>query len=178
MIQLTLLVIFQILSISFSHKCRHNFFQNKPLVGFGPKSVNKTNLLSANNEYHPIDIHVDFGSINALGLGDETLIKKYKKVTTIAAQSFTKFLSAKKSHNLAFTQEELSISCYEHLVASREVRNGIETDMLIIPIIVKEEVLGKGNVAAAGACGNETEEYRPILGIVFLGEKIDFSKTN
>ena len=33
-------------------------------------------------------------------------------------------------------------------------------------------------MAAAGACGYETEEYRPILGIVFLGEKIDFSKTN
>lgn len=78
---------------------------------------------------------------------------------------------------MRFAESDVRRNCINNVTISDEVKNGIDADLIIIPVIQPQSVLGPNTLASAGACFlNGGADKRPILGIVNVGSVYNFSK--
>lgn len=173
--KLFLLIIIIIFTISFSFKCGHNQIKKPPKIV--NNSIIKNNNKTRNLEtYHPISFYIDYSTMDKyfINFPNEPYQNFLKSAINSTLEIFSQLLKVKRKGNLRIPPPyECSgkINYY-----NREIREGIDNDIIIFPII--DRYLDDGVDAAASGCFLNKEDYRPIMGYVLLRKDYSFTKLN
>lgn len=122
----------------------------------------------------PFKIHMDYTSLNIEKLVSEGYVSNMKILLNEMVDFFEKLLLSIEDETTIYFNIEQTSDCYHvPLEFSPEVRKGVSTDLIVLPVVSSE--LPESTVAAAGPCLLRLGNYRPILGIIHLGRDYDFS---
>lgn len=136
----------------------------------------RRNRFLENQEFHPIRIHFDYTTLNMQkGKYNETLISSIKEILTDAQTVFQNLISVRSyGVKLNFTScksKNMNISIGE------EVKNGVDTDLVIFPFF-DHDLLSTKTEAYATACILCSVDKRPCAGFIGFSPKINNEKPN
>ena len=127
-------------------------------------------------EYTPIKIKVDFSSFEKPNSMSEQNYKFIKDLIEDTVKEFYKFLKVQHNNiDLKGQESIIKSNCMLNKIDSNYERFLIDNDVLIFPIFNSE--LGNNILAAAGICLTE-DNYKPIMGILYIAPNIYVNKTN
>ena len=174
MIFLKLFTILNILISSYlSFKCGTGKIKS-PKIQIQQEDKSSKNLKHRNLSSHPINIYIDYEILE-----NQTIsISEIKEAFDITIQTFQKFLSISTTSKIKFNPVQINSAHAEftsedipYLLTNSE---SIGADLYIVPIII----VTQHNIDASAFPIVLNSDHRPILGAVYLGSGIDFSREN
>ena len=165
-------ILFLNFSLLFSFKCGHDKIKKAPKI-LNDSIIKNDSTRRLDDSYHPISFFVDYTQINYDGYGTSEYINFIKKSIDSTLEVFSNLLKVKRSKKLIFSRPDY---CYEITRYDRSLVNGVDFDIVLIPIIDPD--LGDGVDAAASACYLDGEDHRPVIGYVLLNQNYVYQKRN
>ena len=155
--------------------CAHGFCgTDKLFKNITMKTVSPIVTKKLTSSTRPFKIFMDYTSMNIEGLVSDQYISSLKKLLDEMVVFFEKlFMSVDDEIVLKFNTYN-TYGCYHlPLEFSSAVINGVETDLVIVPVVSSR--LPESAVAAAVPCSVLPTNNRPVFGIIHLGTNYDFS---
>ena len=151
-----------ILFILSSQKCLFNNFKNS-------NKILNINFNMKNNtlDYHPLNIYFDFSNIleqKNKKMQNSYLLNIFKDVSNILYQLIT----IKNIKSISFVEKKI---CNMDLKLNKNITKGIDSDLIVIPLIDKsvKEVVGK-------VCYIDKFSKNSIISLLYLPENFLFNK--
>ena len=174
MIFLKLFTILNILISSYlSFKCGTGKIK-APKIQIQPEDKSSKNLKQRNLSSHPINIYIDYEILETQTI----FLSEIKEAFDITIKTFQKFLSISTISKIKFNPVQINSGHAEftsddipYLLTNSE---SICADLYIVPIIS----VTQHNIDASAFPIVLNSDNRPILGTVYLGSNIDFSREN
>ena len=170
-------IFLSIISLSYSFKCGHDKIK-KPELKMIKENINsKTRKLSSR---HNMKIYIDYEILESQLSSGNITRDYYNNIVNslnLTINYFSKLLEVEGTQQIKILSRYFSIS--DDYVILSEVQNiinkTIEGDLILIPKIYD---IGEGVDAAAYAMTISLLNYRPIIGVVLLGNHYNFNKIN
>ena len=142
--------------------------------------INKMKLADSTTSYSPISIGFDFSNFIKPSTMSSEIFSTIKETLFETANEFRKFLQIQHEDlEFSYSKEILEVLCYVDNVGSN-YRNYLKTyDIIIFVMLDDNTLLSEYTLAAAGPCITTLEERpRPIAGVLYINENIDFDLKN
>ena len=159
------------------HKCGANKLKIKLKHVNATSKINKNLIGKFNsNSYTPIKIGFDFTTLEKPTNMKTSTLSNVKSILKETREEFSKFL--KINHHdidLSKYKEDLKNACGLNLIGEDYSNFLIQNDLIIFPMFYD---FGPEILAAASPCIIDTETRRPIVGIIYINNKLNFEITN
>ena len=170
-----LLVLLTLLSVITAFPCGHSHLSRNRtfnFVSYANEEIND-NTLRNTAEYHPLSFQIEYTYFDYY---TKQLSQSYKnnmkKAIEKVTQYFGEILSVVSHQNYSFKAS----MCYYNIFGDEIIQSS--SDIVIFPLIQTQYQLGEGILASAISCLVDDKSYRPVAGLLFLGDNYDFNSIN
>ena len=170
-----LLLIFIQIETVINFKCGTNYLKIKP-KHFNLKQNNKTSSILKDTEYRPIEIAYDFTTLKQPSSMSSSIFETVKSILKETRNEFSKILQVQHTDiDLSESAEDIMDACELSNIGEGYKDFLVDNDLIIFPMFdsLENEVL-----AAAAPCLLHPETHRPIGGVVYINNNLNFDKTN
>ena len=138
-------------------------------------SISKSNA----NSLTPIKIGFDFTTLEKPSYMTNSIFSTVTKLLKETRDEFTKILKVSHENiDLIDYLDDIIEVCGIYTIG-RDYRNFlIKNDLIIFPYFVDEYIIGEGALAAAAPCLIDYSTLRPIGGILYINNRLDFEMEN
>ena len=170
-----ILFLLTLLSVITAFPCGHSRLAKNRTLNFVSQNNEENNnntLRNTEEEYHPLSFQIEYSYFNYFNNEVSQSYNENMKKAIVKATEYLGALLSVASHQ----SYSIDISlCYN--IFSRKTIN-TSTDVLLFPLIQNQYLLGEGVLASAVSCLIDDKSYRPVVGLLFLGEDYDFTSEN
>lgn len=153
-----------------THLCNHDKLPYSKLFKHREIKQNSFRKLTE-TEWTPIRIHLDYTTFDTYTNISLDLRNKMKEILSQAIAILNKLLKVKRTHPIKVPQG----SCWGLVKLSKEVSQGIDTDLVVFPVIDRSY---ENALAYASSCDNDEVTGRPNIGMIaFLEKRFDIILT-
>ena len=155
-------------------KCGSNMIKIKPKsLNVTEHKVHKNSALKSSS-YTPIAIGYDFTTLKQPNSMSSSIFSKLKSLLQETREEFSKILQVRHTNiNLTEYIEDIIDICEVYTIGKDYPNFLISNDLIIFPMFKN---LGEG-IAAAAPCIID-EHLRPIAGVLYLNDKLNFEMIN
>ena len=168
-----LLISIQIESV-ISFKCGTDSLKIEPKL-LNEQKNNKTSSILKDTEYTPIKMAFDFTTLKKPSSMSSSTFEKVKSILIDTRSEFSKFLQVQHSRiDLTGYLDKIMEDCGLSNIGEGYEDFLLENDIIIFPHF---DSLSTGVIASAAPCLLD-DNYRPVAGVVYINNKLNFDNTN
>ena len=159
-----------------SRICGSDKLKIEPIILNIKTDVRKTSASNTNSvSYSPIAIGYDFTTLKKPSSMSSSEFSNVKSLLQETREEFSKFLQVKhKNIDLSGNLENIIEACELDIIGADYSNFLIKNDIIIFPMFFNQDT----DVLAAASPCIIGEKYRPLGGVLYINNKIDFGKRN